>query len=123
MALLPFTVGVKPRRRADDLVVADSGEHGLDGKAALGPRSNLGPQDRTGLVGTVSGRRPLPPQMAVRQAAPLRVVGEQSREGLGVAPDQRLRGGAQLLDQRLVRHPRLADKFETRVLAGTFSGG
>jgi hypothetical protein len=84
-ALLPSAVAAGPLRRADDLVVTDSPELGLQIDAPLAPFLNLEPQDLTGLVGAASGGSALPPEMAAGDTAPFRVFGEQGAEGLGVA--------------------------------------
>ena len=69
-AFVAPAIGSKPLRRADDLV-ADLGELRLHGDPSLAPLVDLKVQDLTGLIGTVSNRCALPPQMAVRDAAPL----------------------------------------------------
>jgi len=58
-------------------------------------------QDLTGLVGTASGGRAFPPEVAVRDAAPLRVLREQRHEWLGIAPVERFGCRAKLIDHGL----------------------
>src|SRR5262249_36830605 len=58
-------------------------------------------QDLTGLVGTASARSALPPEVAARPPAPLRVLGEQRRKELRIAAIESLGGGAKLVDHRL----------------------
>ena len=60
VALLAAAAGAEPVGGADDLVVADLGELGLDGDPALAAFADLEGQDLTGLVGVDSGGRPLP---------------------------------------------------------------
>ena len=91
-------VGAEPLGGADDLVVADLGEFGLDGDAALAAFADLEGQDLTGLVRAVSGRRALPPQVPVRDTAPLAFLRDQSGEWLRVALVERCRCGAKLVD-------------------------
>src|SRR5260370_36956562 len=57
-------------------------------------------QDLTGLVRAVSDGRLFPPQVAVRDAAPLRMLCEQCRERFGVALAERFGRGAKLVDHR-----------------------
>ena len=98
VALLAAAVGAEPLGGADDLVVADLGEFGLDGDAVLAAFADLEGQDLTGLVRAVSGRRALPPQVAVRDAAPLALLGDQGGEWFRVALVERCRCGAKLVD-------------------------
>ena len=84
-ALLPHSGLVHPSGGADDEVVGDSGELGLDVDSAVASFADLEGQDLTGLVGAVSGRRPFPPQVAVWDAAPLALVCDELGERSGVA--------------------------------------
>ena len=86
VALLARPVLVHPLCRADDHVVADTGELGLDVDSTVAAFANLEGQDRTGLVGAASGGCAFPPQVAVRDAAPLALLGDQVGERTGVAP-------------------------------------
>ena len=96
-ALVAASVGVEPGARADDLVLADLLELRLYFDAALTALLYLELQDLTGLVRAASGWRSFPPQVAVRDAAPLGVVGKQQSERLGVALVQCFGGRAQLI--------------------------
>jgi hypothetical protein len=55
--------------------------------------------DRTGLVGTVSGRRPFPPEDAARHAAPIQGLRAAARRGVRGRLRQRGRSFAQPLNQ------------------------
>jgi hypothetical protein len=81
---VPLAVGTGPACRPDDLVVADLCEFRV--KVARVPAALLdqGLEDLTGLVGAVSGGRVFPPQMPVRDTAPLRVLCKQRRERVRV---------------------------------------
>ena len=70
--------------RADQLVVASPRKRRVELEAVGTSLPDPVRQDLTGLVGAASGRRVLPPQEAVRHAAPFRVFGEQGRERLGI---------------------------------------
>ena len=83
--LVASSVRSEPLGRADDLVVANLGELGLNLDAALAPLLDLEAQDLTGLVGAASGGRSFPPEVTVRNAAPLVFVGDQRHERLWVA--------------------------------------
>lgn len=100
IALDSRAAGLPPLRRSDDLV-ADLRELGLHLDPPVAALLDLKLENLTGLVGTVSDRRRLPPQMAVRDAAPLRVLGEQRSERPGVAAVERFGSCAQLVDHRL----------------------
>ena len=73
---------------------------GLHFDPTLAPLLDLKRQDLTGLVGAVSDRRPFPPQQAMRDAAPLRILREQRGKRARVTPVQRLGRHAQLVDHR-----------------------
>jgi hypothetical protein len=75
-AFVARSVGGEPMGRADDLV-SELGELGLDFDAPLAALGDLESQDLTGLVGAMSGRGALPPEVAVRDAAPLVLLGDQ----------------------------------------------
>lgn len=103
----------EPERRTDDPVGADSREFGLgDPSGALLLDPEL--EHLTGLVGTASGRNALPPQAAVRKAAPLGVIGEQRRKRAWVAVVQRLCCPAKLVDHDIVDHPSLKLALNSR---------
>jgi len=99
-SLIALSIGSEPLGRADDLVVADLGELGLNLDAALAALLDLELQDLTGLVGAASGRRSLPPEMAVRNAAPFGLVGDQSCKRLRVTPVERFGCCTELIDHR-----------------------
>lgn len=99
-ALVPSSIRSEPLGRADDLVGADLGELRLNLDPALAPLLDLEPQDLTGLIGAVSGGRSLPPEVAVRNATPLVLVGDQGRERLWVTPIQRFSCSSKLVDHR-----------------------
>src|SRR5262249_43780443 len=88
---------------ADDLVVAHDGVFRVDGDPSAALR-HLELQDLTGLVGASSGRRVLPPEEAVRDAAPFRILSEERRERFRVATVERIGCGAKLVDH----HPKCA---------------
>jgi hypothetical protein len=94
------SVSPRQRCRADDLV-ADERELGLD----LGRRSSallsLKGENLTGLVGAASRRRLLPPEVTVRDAAPLGVLSEEGCERFWIALVQCVGCGAQLVDHAL----------------------
>lgn len=60
-------------------------------------------EDRPGLVGTLSARRPAPPQTAALDASPNRVRCKERGERTGIATLQRSVGRAKVLDSG-VRH-------------------
>lgn len=98
VALLAAAVSAEPVGGADDLLVADESKSRLGDDRALGPLADLESQDLTGLVRSVSGRCPFPPQMPMRHATPLAFVGDQRSEGFGVALVESFRCGVQLVD-------------------------
>jgi hypothetical protein len=98
--LLASSIGSEPLGRADDLVGADLSEPGLNLDASLAALLDLELQDLTGLVGAASGRRLLPPEVAMRNAAPLVLVSDQRRERLWVTPVERFGCSSQLIDHR-----------------------
>ena len=117
-ALLAVPVRAEPLRRADDHVIADSGEFRLHLDPAVPALAYLEGQDLTGLVGAVSGGRMFPPQVAVRDATPLAFLCDQVGERTRVAPVEGFRRGAELVEHdrimpfvwpitgARVRHPR-----------------
>ena len=82
------------------LLAATVGELRLDLDPAAASLFDLEGQDLTGLVRAVSDGRLFPPQMAVRDAAPLCVLCEQCRERFRVALAKRFGCGAKLVDHR-----------------------
>lgn len=104
-ALLPRAGLVHPQRGADDHVVADSGEFGLHVDSPGAAFVDLEGQDLTGLVGPVSGRRPLPPQMATGDAAPFALVGDQLGERSRVASVEGIRRRPELVDHDRIMPP------------------
>jgi hypothetical protein len=112
-ALMPTTVGAHPLGGADELVIADLRERRLDFDPSLAPFFDLKRQDLTGLVGAVSDRRPLPPQEAMWDAAPLRFLREQRRKRSGITPVERLGRRAQLVDHQ----PSIAPRRYPRTVA------
>lgn len=98
-AFVATSVGGEPLGRADDLV-AYLCELGLDFDASLAALGDLEHQDLTGLVGAVSGWGVLPPEVAVREAAPLVVVGDQRRERFRVSVVEGFGGCAEAVDHR-----------------------
>ena len=99
MALVPRPLGVRPGGRPDELA-SDFGERRLEEEPARAVLPDLEVQDLTGLVGTASGRRVPPPQVSLRNTAPLRALGEERRERTGIALVERLDRGSQLVDHR-----------------------
>jgi len=86
-----LAAGLSPARGGDDLV------------SVLGQIERIEPESAasenlTGLVGSVSGRRVPPPQVAARDTAPVQVLVEQRDEGLDVALVERRSGGSQAID-------------------------
>jgi hypothetical protein len=72
-------------------------------------------QDLTGLVGPASGRCALPPEMAVRDAAPLALVCDQVGERSRVASVERVRRRSELVDHTEIMPPaRLAARARSR---------
>lgn len=55
-------------------------------------------QDLTGFVRAMTGRSVLPPQVPVRDAAPLVLVSDQRSEGLGITLIERFGGCSKLID-------------------------
>jgi hypothetical protein len=104
-ALLPPAALVHPLGRADDHVVANACEVGPDVESTVAALADLGGQDLTGLVWAVSGRCALPPQVAVRDAAPLALVCDQLRERSGVASVERIRRDSELVDHGRIMTP------------------
>jgi hypothetical protein len=97
-ALLASSIRSEPLRRADDLVVTDLDELGLNLGPSIAALLDLELQDLTGLVWTVSARRPFPPQMTVRNAPPFVLVGDQRSEGLWVTLIERFSCSSKLID-------------------------
>src|SRR5258708_30484849 len=85
VALLLLTVGAEPAGRAYDLVLAHQGEIRLDVEPRSASFLDLERQDLTGLLWASSGGGALPPEMTMREPAPLRTVSEQGSERLRVA--------------------------------------
>ena len=86
-----LAAGLSPARGGDDLV------------SVLGQIERIEPESAasenlTGLVGSVSGRRVPPPQVAARDTAPVQVLVEQRDEGLDVALVERRSGRSQAID-------------------------
>ena len=100
------TTSLEPVGRADDLL-ADLRELGLHLDAPLASLLDLKLENLTGLVRAVSGWRAFPPQMSVRDTAPLRVLREEGGERLGVAPIECFGCRAKLIDHRLSMAARL----------------
>ena len=98
VALLPRAVLVYPLCRADDHVVADAGESWPDIDSTVAVLVDLEGQDLTGLVGPASGRPAFPPEVAVRDATPFTVVGDQVGERARVASMQCVRRSLKFLD-------------------------
>ena len=98
-AFVASSVGREPLGRGDDLV-AYLHELGLNFDAPLSAFCDLELQDLTGHVGAVSGRCVLPPEMAVRDAAPLVVVRDQRRERFRVTVVEGFGGCAETVDHR-----------------------
>ena len=98
-AFLATAIGSLPLGRADDLV-AELRELGLNHDPLPAALCDLGLQDLTGLLGTMSSRRALPPEVAVRDAAPLILVCDQRRERIGVTLVERFGGRAKTVDHR-----------------------
>jgi hypothetical protein len=90
--------GDEPPRRADDLVVADASELGLYLDPPLALLLDLKLENRTGLIGAASRRRAFPPQMPVRDAAPLRVLCEKRGKRLRVTAIECFGCRAKLVD-------------------------
>ena len=99
VALLPTPLGIEPLRRADD-AVADLLELRLNLEPP--PTAELEPQDLAGLVRPVSGRRVLPPEVAVRDAPPLALVGDQRDERPRIPTAERLGGRTQVIDHSVM---------------------
>lgn len=95
----------EPLRRADDRVVADLAELRLNLDPALAPLLDLELQDLTGLIRAPSRRRSFPPEMPVRDPAPLGVVCKKRRKRLGVALIESFGGRAQLIDHAVSMAP------------------
>src|SRR5262249_38148317 len=83
-----------------DLVLAELGELRPDLEAVHVALVDLMLQDLTGLVGAPSGGRLLPPEEALRDPAPFRVVRERRRERTRVALVQGLDRGFEPVDHR-----------------------
>ena len=92
--------GDEPVRRADDLV-ADLRELGLHLDLPLASFLDLKLENLTGLFGAVSGGRAFPPQMPVRNTAPLRFLRKQRSKRLRVTAIECLGCRAKLVDHRL----------------------
>ena len=77
----------------DDAFVSAGNDLGVrvDDAGLTNPAESL-LEDRPGLLGTVSARRPPPPEMAPRHASPLEVRREEGDERLDVTPDGGLEG-------------------------------
>ena len=97
-ALLSAAVGAKPLRRADDRVGADLLELRLYLDPTFTAFLNLEAQDLTGLVRAASRGCPLPPQVAVRDATPFRVLCKQRGERLRIALIERFGCRTKLID-------------------------
>jgi len=95
-AFVATSVGGEPLGRADDLV-SELGELGLDFDAPLA-LGDLELQDLTGLVGAVSGRGALPPEVAVRDAAPLVLLSDQRGERFRISVVEGFGGCAETID-------------------------
>ena len=92
--------GDEPPRRADDLV-ADLRELGLHLDLPLASLLDLKLENLTGLVGAVSCRRAFPPQMPVRDTAPLGPLSEQRGKRLGVTAIECFSCRTKFVDHRL----------------------
>jgi len=97
-ALMASSIRSEPLGRADDLVVADPGELGLNLDPALAALLDLELQDLTGLVHAVTSGSVLPPEVPVRNATPLVLVSDQRSEGLGVTLIERFGCCSKLID-------------------------
>lgn len=91
----------EPLRRADDLV-ADLRELGLHLDPLLASLLDLELENLTGLIGAVSGRCAFPPQMTVRDTAPLRILCEQRGKRLRVTAIECFGCRTKLVDHRLI---------------------
>lgn len=100
VALVSSSFGIGPPGRADDLVIADLGELRLHLDPSRAPFLDLELQDLTGLVRAVSRGCVFPPQMAVGDAAPFCVSGEQERERCRIAAIESFGRSAKLIDHR-----------------------
>jgi hypothetical protein len=96
---------IQPRGRADHPVLTNERELGLDLRRSTASFLDLERQDLTGLVGPASGRRPFPPEVARRNAAPLRVLGQQRSKRAGVALAQCLCRSSKFIDHYLPSMP------------------
>jgi hypothetical protein len=85
--------GVSPVKLDDDagFSAGDDRGVGVDDPGLTDPAESL-LEDRPGLSGTVSARRPPPPEMASGDTPPLEVGGEEGGERLDVTPDGGLEG-------------------------------
>jgi len=90
----------EPPRRTDDLV-ADLRELGLHIDSSLALLPDLKLENLTGLIGAVSGRRAFPPQMPVRDTAPLRIICKQRGKRFRVAAVECFGCRTKLVDHRL----------------------
>ena len=88
-ALVLSSIRSEPLRRADDLVVADQRELGLDLDAVIAAPLDLNPQDLAGLIGAVTSGSAFPPEAPARDATPLVLIADQRGEGLRVTPVER----------------------------------
>ncbi len=77
-----FTHCVEPH----DHLVADSGELGPDVDSPVAAFADLEGQDLTGLVGAVSGRCAFPPEVAMRDAAPIALICDLTERWAAVGP-------------------------------------
>jgi hypothetical protein len=93
VALRRHSVGTSPVRGGDDFVVIDLGKREV---VDLPTAARL--EDLTGLVWPASRRCALPPEVAVRDAAPLGILCEKRAERFGIAVTQCLGSGAKLID-------------------------
>ena len=109
---LAATIGTEPLRRADDHVVADLAELRLHLDTAPGALADLEGQDLTGLVGAVSGGCALPPQMAVRDAAPRALVADAVSERPRVASVECFGRGAKLIDHVQIMPPAIGSLLD-----------
>ncbi len=93
IALRRHSVGTRPVRGTDDVVFSDLSKREV---VDLPTAARL--QDLTGLVRSPSRGGVFPPEMAVRDAAPLSVLCEERGERFGITVTQRLGCSAKLID-------------------------
>ena len=97
VALVTLAV-VRRTGRADENVVADLRELRFDVDRLRAALLYLELQDMTGLVRATSGGSRLPPQVSVRDPAPLGIVGEERHQWTGVSSVQGLGRCAELVE-------------------------